>query len=71
MNVPLLSGSDIYKSLSRMGFYEIHRKGSHIKMEHNDGRRIVFPYHKEVDRFTLKEVLKDADIEIEEFLKFL
>ena len=25
-----------------MGFAEIHRKGSHGKMEHPDGRRIVF-----------------------------
>jgi hypothetical protein len=23
-------------------------------MEHPDGRRIVFPYHPEVDRYTLK-----------------
>jgi len=37
-----------------MGFAETHRKGSHVKMEHADGRRIVFPYHDEVDRFTLR-----------------
>ena len=51
-----------------MGFREIHRKGSHLKMEHGDGRRIVFPFHDEVDRFTLKGALQDASIGIEEFL---
>lgn len=38
-------------------------------MEHADGRRIVFPFHDEVDRFTLKGALRDADIEAKEFLK--
>ena len=56
-------------ALRRMGFKEIHRKGSHIKMKHPDGRKIVFPYHEEVDRYTLKGALKDADIDIKEFLK--
>ena len=37
-------------------------------MEHPDGRRIVFPFHDEVDRFTLKGALRDAAIPIEEFL---
>lgn len=50
-----------------MGFLEIHRKGSHVKMEHSDGRRIVFPYHDEVDRFTLKGALGDASVNIDEF----
>ena len=37
-------------------------------MRHQDGRKIVFPYHDEIDRFTLKGALKDADIDIKEFL---
>jgi len=38
-------------------------------MKHEDGRVIVFPFHDEVDRYTLKGALRDADIEIEDFLK--
>ena len=38
-------------------------------MKHPDGRKIVFPYHEELDRYTLKGALKDADIDIKEFLK--
>jgi hypothetical protein len=30
---------------------------------------IVFPFHDEIDRFTLKGALRDAEIEIEDFLK--
>ena len=68
MKLPLLSGREVAAALERLGFLEIHRKGSHVKMEHPDGRRIVFPFHREVDRFTLKSALKDANIEVEDFL---
>ena len=68
MKLPLLSGQQVLFALRRSGFVEIHRKGSHVKMEHPDGRRIVFPFHDEVDRFTLKGALRDAAIPIEEFL---
>jgi len=69
MKLPLLSGRQVSAALSRMGFVEVHRKGSHVKMKHQDGRVIVFPFHDEVDRYTLKGALRDADIEIETFLK--
>lgn len=69
MKLPLLSGREVLAVLKRMGFREIHRRGSHVKMKHPDGRKVVFPYHDEVDRYTLKGALKDAEIEIEEFIK--
>ena len=68
MKLPLLAGRQVYGALSRLGFQEIHRKGSHVKMEHADGRRIVFPYHEEVDRHTLRGALRDADISEDDFL---
>ena len=68
MKLPLLSGRQVLTALTRLGFVEIHRKGSHVKMKHADGRIIVFPFHDEVDRFTLKGALRDASIEIEDFL---
>jgi predicted RNA binding protein YcfA (HicA-like mRNA interferase family) len=56
-------------ALERLGFVEVHRKGSHVKMRHQDGRVIVFPYHDEVDRFTLRGALRDAGVSLEEFLQ--
>lgn len=69
MKLPLLSGKQVLSALERLGFVETHRKGSHIKMKHADGRIIVFPFHDEVDRFTLKGALRDANIDLNEFLK--
>ncbi len=68
MKLPLLSGKEVLAALERLGFVEVHRRGSHVKMLHPDGRKIVFPYHPEVDRYTLKGALRDADIDLNEFL---
>ena len=69
MKLPLLSGRQVVKTLERLGFVEIRRKGSHVKMKHDDGRMIVFPFHDEVDRFTLKGALRDAEIDIDKFIE--
>ena len=69
MKIPLISGRQVVKTLERLGFTEVHRKGSHVKMKHADGRMIVFPFHDEIDRFTLKGALRDAEIDLEEFVK--
>ena len=69
MKLPLLSGRQVLSALKRLGFEELHRKGSHVKMTHPDGRIIVFPYHDEVDRYTLKGALHDAEIGVKEFIK--
>ena len=68
MNVPVLSGRQVLAALQRVGFVEVHRRGSHVKMEHPDGRRIVFPFHDELDRSTLRGALRDASVDMEEFL---
>jgi len=69
MKLPLLSGRQVLATLTRLGFVEVHRKGSHVKMKHADGRVIVFPFHDEVDRYTLKGALGDASVELEDFLR--
>jgi predicted RNA binding protein YcfA (HicA-like mRNA interferase family) len=68
MNVPILFGRQVLAALQRLGFVEVHRRGSHVKMEHPDGRRIVFPFHDELDRSTLRGALRDASVDLEEFL---
>ena len=69
MKLPLLSGRQVVRTLERLGFVEVHRKGSHVKMRHEDSRMIVFPFHDEIDRFTLKGALRDAEVDLEQFVK--
>ncbi len=68
MSLPLLSGRQVIKALERLGFVEVHRKGSHVKLIHPDGRRIVIPFHDEVDRNTLRVALRNAPVAVDDFL---
>jgi predicted RNA binding protein YcfA (HicA-like mRNA interferase family) len=65
---PLLSGREIVKAFQRIGYHRVDQRGSHIKIR-NDTTQItlIIPDHKEVDRWTLKGILKDAEISVEEF----
>jgi predicted RNA binding protein YcfA (HicA-like mRNA interferase family) len=71
MKLPLLGAREILSALRRLGFEEVHRKGSHVKLSHADGRVIIIPYHNPVDRFTLKGALKDTEIDVQDFLNAL
>lgn len=71
MKLPLLSAREVLATLKRLGFVEVHRKVSQLRWRHPDGRVIVFPFHDEVDRYTLKGALRDADIDVAEFLNNL
>ncbi|HZK76667.1 MAG TPA: type II toxin-antitoxin system HicA family toxin [Candidatus Kapabacteria bacterium] len=69
--MPLLSAKEVIAALHRLGFEDRHQKGSHVKLGHPDGRIIVIPFHNPVDRYTLKGALRDADIDIQDFLDAL
>ncbi|MSU62991.1 MAG: addiction module toxin, HicA family [Pedosphaera sp.] len=69
MKLPLLTGRQVLAALQRLGFVRLQGKGSHVKMKHPDGRIVVFPYHDEVDRYTLKGALRDAGVDIDHFLR--
>ncbi len=69
--LPVLSGKEICKALSKMGFQPIRQKGSHLYMRHPDGRSTVVPMKPQIGRGLLKRILNEADIDREEFLKYL
>ena len=65
----LISGKKLCKILEKMGFEEIHGKGSHIRFKHSDGRRTVVPIHanEKIGRGLLREILRQIKIDVEEY----
>lgn len=65
---PLLSGREIVKAFKKLGYHKVSQKGSHIKIYNAKlGITLIVPYHKEVDRWLLSGVLKEAGITVEQF----
>lgn len=74
MKLPVLSGRDVIKVLKKIGFEEKRQKGSHIILikEREEGKRaVVVPNHREIDKGTLLEIIRQAGLKREEFLKLL
>jgi predicted RNA binding protein YcfA (HicA-like mRNA interferase family) len=73
-NIRNLSAKDVLKTLELFGFKQIRQKGSHIilKKETPSGAiGCVVPNHKELAYGTVKGILRQAKIPIDDFIKKL
>ena len=68
--LPILSGKEIIKVLSKAGYYIVRQRGSHIRLRCVDKKSITVPNYKSIDRSLLRKIFRDAQISDEEFLKF-
>jgi len=68
-----ISAKKLIKVLSRMGFQTVRQKGSHMRLEHLEGRRVTVPIHpnEEIDRSLIRMIIKEIKITKEEFIKQL
>lgn len=71
--LPVVKARELLKILKKLDFVEYHQAGSHIQLKHPDGRRTTIPYHpqKEIRRKTLKGIIEDLNIELEDFIKII
>jgi len=68
---PVLSGREVIKALSRIGYYVRDQKGSHVHLRHPERPPLTIPMHQEVARGTLRAIIRDAGLTMEEFLDLL
>lgn len=64
--LPVLSGKQVIAILERHGFEVVRQRGSHVRMKHPDGRSTTVPLHKELDRGTLRGILRQAQLGVED-----
>lgn len=72
--LPRVDCQQLIWALKRAGFEEQRQRGSHLHMRRvSDGKRVTVPVHKgrTVPVGTLRAILRDADLSIEEFRKLL
>ncbi|MFQ5761940.1 MAG: type II toxin-antitoxin system HicA family toxin [Candidatus Bathyarchaeia archaeon] len=70
MKLPLLDWREIVKTLGKASFRIARQKGSHIILV-KDERIVPVPKHAEIKRGLLMEIIAEAGLTKEEFLKFL
>jgi len=69
--LPIISGNLCISALELIGYRIAHTKGSHVRMRCPGRRPVTVPRHDELDRGTLRSILRTADVSVEEFIKLL
>lgn len=71
--LPRLRGREVIAALRRAGFVVLRVRGSHHFLQHPDGRRTVVPVHagETIGPGLLNKIMRDAEIEAEEFERWL
>ena len=69
--LPILSGRDVIRALGKLGYVVNDQKGSHIHLRHPSACPLTVPNHPEIARGTLRIIIKDADLTVENFLELL
>jgi len=72
--LPRVNCRQLVRALKRAGFEEQRQRGSHLHMRRaSDGKRVTVPVHKgrTVPIGTLRAILRDADVSVDEFCELL
>lgn len=72
--VPNLAYTQIITALQRDGWTVVRQRGSHIRLQKrtlDEVLKLTVPAHRPVKRSTLSRILKQARIDVEQFLELL
>ena len=69
--LPVVSGKEVIKALMKSGYYLRGRESSHVHLRHPIKRPLTVPDHKEVARGTLRAIIREAELTVEEFKEVL
>jgi predicted RNA binding protein YcfA (HicA-like mRNA interferase family) len=70
--LPSISGAECAKALEKAGFYFKRQKGSHMVYRRDEPyAQVIIPDHKTLDTGTLRAIIRQAGLSVDEFLKLL
>lgn len=69
--LPIVSGSECIAAMRAIGYEVVRQKGSHVRLNCVGRSPITVPLHKELDRGTLRSILGESGVSIEQFMAAL
>jgi predicted RNA binding protein YcfA (HicA-like mRNA interferase family) len=71
--LPVVSGLEIVKALAKIGYEMDHQTGSHMILRQKEPphRRLTVPMHHELAKGTLRAIIRETGLTVEEFTKLL
>ena len=70
--LPRIPGRQCVRALEKAGFFVRRQEGSHIILRRSEPfAQVVVPDHKELDRSTLRAVIRQSGLTVESFVSLL
>jgi predicted RNA binding protein YcfA (HicA-like mRNA interferase family) len=69
--LPVVSGQEVVRALGDAGFATVSQRGSHVKLRNADGRTVIVPLHRELAPGTLRSILRQAGLSVDELTTLL
>lgn len=71
--LPSISGAEAVRAIEGLGYEVDRQRGSHIVLRHPEEphRRLVVPNHRTVAKGTLRALIREAGLTVEEFREAL
>ena len=70
--LPVVSGAECIKALEKIGFVVYRQRGSHITLvRQTPAAQTTIPNHKELYRSTLRAIIRQAGLSVDEFIALL
>ena len=67
--LPVISGQQCVRVLKKTGFYLKRQSGSHLILRRNEPfSQLVVPNHKTLDRGTLRAIIRQSGLSIDDFI---
>jgi len=71
--LPRISGREVVKALTKIGYEQDRQRGSHIILRQTASphRRVTVPDHKEIAKGTLRAIIRETGLTVDEFKNLL
>jgi predicted RNA binding protein YcfA (HicA-like mRNA interferase family) len=69
--LPRISGMEAVKAFNKAGWFMARQTGHTIRVKPGSEVTLSVPRHKELDRGTLRKLIKLAGLTVDEFVEFL
>ena len=71
--LPRVSGREVVKALTRVGYEQDRQRGSHIILRQSSypHRRITVPDHREIAKGTLRAIIRESGLTVDEYKALL
>ncbi len=69
--LPVVTPREAIRALEKGGFERARQRGSHVILKRED-RRVTVPFHrKDLAKGTLRQIIRDAGMTVDEFVSLL